>query len=413
MSINKIHECRSCKNKNLIRILELGDQFLTGVFPSEKNSKVSKGPLNLVKCDDKTGCGLLQLEHSYDLNEMYGENYGYRSGLNRSMVEHLNSKIKKIEEKIKINKNDMVIDIGSNDGTSLKAYENKKIKLVGVDPSAAKFIEFYDDNIQLIVDFYSSELIKNKFGTQKAKVITSFSMFYDLEDPIQFMKNINDVLDENGIWVFEQSYMPSMFETNSFDTVCHEHVEFYRLTEICWMAEKSGLKIIDVEFNDVNGGSFSVTAAKRNSNYKIDMSVHETLEKEKIYTQSMDKYYEFANNVKKFKKEIKDFIKDKISKGKKFGALGASTKGNVLLQYCELTNQEIVAIGEVNPDKFGKLTPGTFIPIIEENELFKLNLDYIMILPWHFRKFFMDIKELRKENLIFPLPTMEIIYARR
>src|SRR5450759_3424359 len=233
----KVEKCRICGNPNLERVLDLGEQMLTGVFPREKGTKVTIGPLHLVKCmGGDSVCGLVQLEHSYDLGEMYGENYGYRSGLNASMVAHLRGKVKTILGQVALREDDLVIDIGSNDSTTLQAYPSSGRVLVGVDPTAVKFHSYYPPHIQLIPDFFSAALVKARFPGQKAKVVTSFSMFYDLEDPMGFMQQVYDVLADDGVWVFEQSYMPTMLDTNSYDTVCHEHLEFYALRQSKWMA---------------------------------------------------------------------------------------------------------------------------------------------------------------------------------
>ena len=249
----QINKCRICGNSYLERVLNLGEQMLTGVFPKKKGSRITVGPLRLVKCmGGNEVCGLLQLEHSYNLQEMYGENYGYRSGLNTSMIMHLHSKVKRILKKIKLQNGDLVIDIGSNDSTTLQAYPRKGPILVGIDPTGVKFRNFYPAHIQLIPDFFSSGLLNKHFPAKKAKLITSFSMFYDLEDPIDFIRQIYDILADDGIWVFEQSYLPAMLKTNSYDTVCHEHLEFYALRQIKWMTDKVGFRIIDVEFSDVN-----------------------------------------------------------------------------------------------------------------------------------------------------------------
>ena len=404
----QIAKCRICGNTHLASVLDLGEQMLTGVFPREKGAKVTTGPLRLVKCmgGDEV-CGLLQLEHSYDLGEMYGENYGYRSGLNASMVAHLHSKVKKILGQVELREGDLVIDIGSNDSTTLQAYPSSGQVLVGIDPTGVKFRNYYPPHIQLIPDFFSSALVKERFPEQKAKVITSFSMFYDLEDPMGFMRQVYDVLADDGVWVFEQSYMPTMLETNSYDTVCHEHLEFYALRQIKWMADRVGFKIVDVEFNDVNGGSFSVKVAKSHSNLTLAPSV------QKILNQELEKgldtlipYQAFAQRVVKTKNDLLEFIKVAHSQGKTVAALGASTKGNVLLQYCRLTEKDVSFIGEVNPEKFGCFTPGTWIPIIPEAELLAKNPDYLIVLPWHFRKFFLENKKFSKFTLVFPLPQL-------
>lgn len=405
----KTEACRICGNTHLIQVLDLGEQMLTGVFPKEIDKNITVGPLCLVKCTGGSDvCGLLQLEHSYDLGEMYGDNYGYRSGLNASMVNHLHGKVRKILERIDLGDGDLVVDIGSNDSTTLQAYPSGPL-LVGVDPTGVKFQKYYPQHIQLIPDFFSSSLLKDRFPEKKAKVITSFSMFYDLEDPTAFMREIHEVLADDGIWVFEQSYMPTMLETNSYDTVCHEHLEFYALRQIKWMTDRVGFRILDVELNDVNGGSFSITVSKSNGDKSIPPSVQEMLDAEReMGLDTLAPYEAFAECAIKSKQDLLKFIETAHAEGKNVAALGASTKGNVLLQYCGLTEKDIFCVGDVNADKFGCYTPGTWIPIVPEDQLLAMNPDYLVVLPWHFRKFFLESKKLTNLNLVFPLPQVEV-----
>lgn len=407
----KVEKCRICGNTHLERVLDLGEQMLTGVFPREKGAKVTTGPLHLVKCvgGDET-CGLLQMGHSYDLGEMYGENYGYRSGLNANMVAHLNNKVKRILGLVVLQAGDLVIDIGSNDSTTLQAYPSSGPVLVGVDPTGVKFHSYYPPHIQLIPDFFSAALVQARFPVQKAKVVTSFSMFYDLEDPMGFMRQVYDVLADDGIWVFEQSYMPTMLDTNSYDTVCHEHLEFYALRQIKWMADRVGFKIVDVEFNDVNGGSFSVTVAKSRGDVAVVPSVQKILDDERAKgLDTLAPYRAFAERVVQTKRDLLKFIGAARSEGKSVSVLGASTKGNVLLQYCGLTTNEVAFVGEVNAEKFGCYTPGTWIPIIPEDDLLAMKPDYLIVLPWHFKEFFLKSKKLSEETLVFPLPNVEVV----
>lgn len=407
----KISKCRICGNTRLETVLDLGEQMLTGVFPREKNARVTTGPLRLVKCsgDDRV-CGLLQMEHSYDLAEMYGENYGYRSGLNASMVRHLHTKVDRILNLVTLGEGDLVVDIGSNDSTTLKAYPAEGLTLVGIDPTGPKFQSFYPCHVHLIPDFFSSTLLKARFPGKKAKVVTSFSMFYDLEDPMGFMREIHEVLADDGIWVFEQSYMPTMLETNSYDTVCHEHLEFYALRQIKWMADRVGFKILDVEFNDVNGGSFSVTVSKKGGSSDTLPLVQDLLDDEyKKELHTLKPYLAFADRVLETRRDLLAFVEATRAAGKTVAALGASTKGNVLLQYCGLTAEQVQYVGEVNPEKFGCYTPGTWLPIIPEQELLGKKPDFVIVLPWHFRQFFVNNKKLSGVNLVFPLPKVEVV----
>ncbi len=408
--INEIKKCRNCKSSNLTEVLSLGEQVLTGVFPKSKEEQITKGPLDLVWCQD---CGLLQMKQSYSLDEMYGENYGYRSGLNQSMVNHLTHKIAFLEKLANPKENDLVIDIGSNDATSLKAYKSK-CKKVGIDPTGIKFKKYYTEDISLIPDFFSAKIFKEKFGEQKAKIITSIAMFYDLEEPQDFVKDIEDVLAPDGIWHFEQSYMPSMLRTNAYDTVCHEHLEFYSFKVVKEMLENNGLKVIDVQMNAINGGSFAVTACKKTADYRENTPIiNWMLQQEDDLGLSTPKpYRDFEERVFKHRKNLKELIEALTKDGKKVFGYGASTKGNVLLQFCGLTSKEIPYIAEVNEDKFGSYTPGTLIPIISEEEAKKMNPDYFLVLPWHFKH---NILEREKEYLenggkfIFPMPEIEIV----
>lgn len=405
-----IDSCRVCGNRELVQVVDLGEQVLTGVFPRTKEQTITRGPLRLVKCTGNKGvCGLLQLQHSYDLREMYGENYGYRSGLNRSMVNHLHGKVKKIFASLELQRDDLIIDIGSNDSTTLQAYPPNEFLLVGIDPTAAKFRKYYPSHVQLLPDFFSLDLVRRHYGGRRAKVITSFAMFYDLEQPLKFMQEVHDVLDNEGIWVFEQSYMPKMLEMNSYDTVCHEHLEYYGLKQVKWMAERVGFRITDVEFNDLNGGSFSVTAAKKNASHESAEVLSIIESEESAGLGGLEPYRAFTRRVEKSRIELCNFLSTARKEGKTVYGLGASTKGNVILQYCGITETELPLIGEVNSDKFGCFTPGTLIPICAEDELLARKPDYLLVLPWHFRCFFESIIKYRGTQLVFPLPRLEIV----
>lgn len=408
-----IRRCRICGNPNLIKVLDLGEQALTGVFPRAEDQPVTRGPLQLLKChEEERGdcCGLLQLAHSYDINEMYGENYGYRSGLNPSMVRHLHSKVERILGMTDLSVGDLIVDIGSNDSTTLRAYPTGTCRLVGIDPTGVKFRDYYPPHIELIPDFFSLAGFRERFGEQRAKVVTSFSMFYDLEDPMRFMREIVDILDEQGIWVFEQSYMPTMLERNAYDTVCHEHLEYYGLGQIKWMADRVGLRIVDVEFNDINGGSFSVTVAKPESAYAPYAELGALLDhEERLGLRDLAPYGAFAARVEAARQALINFFRRAAGDGKRIAGLGASTKGNVVLQYCGLTRGSLECIGEVNSEKFGRYTPGTLVPIVAEEQLLASKPDYLLILPWHFRPYFEGEPRYAGSSLVVPLPELEIL----
>jgi NDP-4-keto-2,6-dideoxyhexose 3-C-methyltransferase len=407
----EIEACRICGNKQLAQVLDLGTQTLTGVFPRTRAQVVTEGPLRLVKCiGSPDACGLLQLQHTYDLSELYGDNYGYRSGLNPAMVRHLQGKVRKILDLITLPDGALIIDIGANDSTTLQAFPKEGTVLVGVDPTGSKFREYYPEHIRLIPDFFSADRVRRDLGDRKASVITSFSMLYDLERPLEFVREIRALLDSEGVWVFEQSYMPTMLRRNSYDTVCHEHLEYYGLKQIKWMLDRAGLKVVDVEFNDVNGGSFSVAAAPVESARSQSPQVDAILEAEvREGLDTLEPYEAFANRVVESRTSLLEFLERTKKSGNSIYGLGASTKGNVLLQYCRITESDIRKIGEVNSNKFGSFTPGTGVPIVSEDEVLASNADYLLVLPWHFREFFQNSPKLSGRNLIFPLPNLEVV----
>jgi len=406
----EIKKCRICNSANLITVLSLGEQYLTGVFPKSPKEKITKGPLDLVWCPDS---GLLQMKQSYDKNEMYGENYGYRSGLNASMVRHLTQKSYFLEKLVKPTEQSLIIDIGSNDATSLKAYTTKCRK-VGIDPTGIKFKQFYTDDIVLLPNFFSAKIFAAAFPKDKAKIITSIAMFYDLDDPNSFVHDVASVLADDGIWHFEQSYMPSMLRTNSYDTICHEHLEFYSFKVVKNILENADLRVVDVQMNAINGGSFAVTACKKDAAYKSNMPVINWMikQEEDMGLDTPKPYRDFEDRVFRHRKNLTELIESLVADNKKILGYGASTKGNVLLQFCGLTKEHIPYIAEVNEDKFGCFTPGTNIPIISEKEARAMKPDYFLVLPWHFKN---GILEREKEYLsnggkfIFPLPEIEIV----
>jgi hypothetical protein len=409
--MSNIEKCRICKNSNLITILDLGNMTLTGVFPKTKNENLSKSSLKLVKChSSKNNCGLLQLKYSFDPKQMYGVDYGYKSSLNPSMVLHLQNHVKNIMSKYKPKKTDLILDIGSNDGTTLKQYPRDFCGLIGIDPTGIKFKELYPTNIKLISDFFSEELFQKYFQNQKPKIITSLSMFYDLEAPLEFMKDIYNIIDDKGVWIFEQSYMPSMLKQNSYDTICHEHLEFYSIAQIKWMTDKIGFNIIDINFFNINGGSFILNVSKRKQTDVEKNKVDHLIKKEKEMNLSdIEPYLDFKKNIHDTKVELLKLLNKLKSEGKSISAIGASTKGNVILQYCGIGTDLVDFVGEINSEKFGSFTPGTLIPIINEDELLEKKPDYLLILTWHFEDYFLKHKKFNNFKLIFPLPNVKVV----
>ena len=415
MKPTAIDRCRCCANTRLESVLSLGEQHLTGVFPRSPLETVTSGPLELVKCLGEDACGLVQLRHTYDSAEMYGDNYGYRSGLNQSMVRHLGTTAAAIVAKFPCGEDAIVLDIGSNDGTLL-SFMPASARRVGMDPTIAKYREHYDPRIHAIPEFFSAATFRRFHGDERAEIITSIAMFYDLDDPLAFVRDIADVLAPNGVWYFEQSYLPTMLTQNAYDTICHEHLEYYSLRQVDWMMRRCGLRIIDVQLNDVNGGSFSVTVCHEQSTHRANTEAIDALtaSERAAGLDTLEPYFAFRDRVAAHRDELLATLAGIARTGAMTLGYGASTKGNVILQYCGLTVTEIPAIAEVNPDKFGAFTPGTNIPIISELEAHARNPDYLLVMPWHFRENLIERESAflaRGGKMIFPLPKISIVAA--
>jgi len=399
---NETTNCRIC-NSNVKDIFDLGSHGLASVFPKKDEEDPVTVPLVLCQCDNEE-CKLVQLKHTVDSTELYEQEYGYRSGINQTMKDHLECLVRSIEEEETLNDGDIVLDIGSNDATMLKFYKNENLKRIGIDPTGSQFLKYYEDtNIKLYPTYFKSGIFEGK-----AKVITSISMFYDLPDPVQFMRDIKNTLSEDkGIWIMEQSYMPSMLKLNSYDTVCHEHLEYYTLNNINYMCKMVGLDIIHVDFNECNGGSFRVFISHPGCFTPDTTKINQIIRDEK----DID-FEVFNRKCEESRTQLVSFLKIQKELGKKTYIYGASTKGNTMLQYCGIDSTLIEAAAERNPNKYGCRTPVTGIPIISEAEMREKNPDFLFVLPWHFRDEFVKRESEYLKNggqIIFPLPKFEII----
>lgn len=375
-----------------------------------------KIPCQIVRCDpviDENACGLLQMKHSVPPTVLYAA-YWYRSGTNNTMRQHLKS-IVETAVKIWSKPNGTVLDIGCNDGTLLKNYP-VEFKKFGVDPSDVAQ-EVTGDNLQVIQDIFPSPYLDTVLGKSSLDIITSIAMFYDLEDPVAFCRSIKESLSPDGIWIFEMSYMPDMLRLNSYDTICHEHLEYYSLAVIEKILKLAELQIFKVEFNDINGGSLRCYATHNDNNTHKNAEnqafISQVRQREFDFELDTDKpYVEFQTRIDNEKKKLRDLLTNFKADGKRIHIYGASTKGNTILQFCEIDNNIIDFAAERNPDKYGAKTLGTNIPIISEADSRAMSPDYYLVLPWHFKAEFVEReKEMldKGTGMIFPLPEIEIV----
>lgn len=404
----KISVCRNCKSRNIKKIFSLGDIFFTGKF-TKQNINPKKGPINVLMCKQ---CTLVQLGNNFDLKYLYGPDYGYRTGINKTMTAHVQNVVKIASKITKLKKGDFVLDIASNDGTLLNFYD-KNITTFGIDPIINKFKKNYKKINYKVSNFFSAKEIQKKINN-KFKIITALSVFYDILDPNKFLKDVENLLDPEGIIIIELADLGSIVKNNVFDTFCHEHLEYYNAKVIGEMAKKNGLRLFNIESNDINGGSLQFYLCKINSSYKtknVSIKKYLNLEKRlKLYNEKT--FVKFISNVNKIKNQLKSLISNIYEKGKTIHGYGASTKGNVLLQYFNLTSKEIKYIAEKNPKKYGLYTPGSKIKIISERLSRKIKPNYYLVLPWHFKKEILEReKQIRKKNtkFIFPLPKIKVI----
>jgi len=306
----------------------------------------------------------------------------------------------------------VIVDIGSNDATFLKAFRSDA-RRIGVDPTGSKFGEHYD-GVELVPEFFSAEVVEPTLNGMRPRLVTSIAMFYDLESPKAFVRDVERILADDGVWHFEQSYMPSMLRTTAYDTICHEHLEFYSFEVVKHLLESCGMKVLEVEMNDVNGGSFAVSASKRHAPHTPNYPVIDWLlrQEAEMGLNTPAPFREFERKVFEHRAQLLELIEAIVGSGKTILGYGASTKGNVLLQFCNITEELIPAIAEINPDKFGCFTPGTEIPIISEKEAAAMQPDYYLVLPWHFKHSIVQRERdfrLRGGKLIFPLPEIAIV----
>ena len=406
----KIKFCRNCKNSKFLKLLSLGKMSFTGKFSKNFFHNIPSANLNLLMCKS---CKLVQLDRNFNQKYLYGKDYGYRTGINKTMTNHINKTVKECSDLTKLKTNDCVLDIASNDGTLLNFYK-KNIITVGVDPLVNKYRKFYKKINYKISNFFQIKDIKKLKLKKKFKIITALSVFYDLKSPNNFIKEVRDILDKKGVFILEHADLLSIIKNNLFDTICHEHIEYYSSKVIIEMMNHNGLRVFDHEFNDINGGSSRYYISHQKSNYKVKQKkINKLLLKErKIGLYSKRIYKVFFKRILKEKNKLKKLIKEIKNKKMIIHGYGASTKGNVILQFYGIGNKDINYIADRNPLKYNLFTPGTKIKIVSENYSRKLKPDYYLVLPWHFKKeILIREKKIRKKGtkFIFPLPEVKVV----
>ena len=405
-----VRTCRVCSSQTLEEILFLGNQYVSDFVSTERGSP--RAPLELIRCSD---CGLVQLRHTFSREKLY-RHYWYKSGISPTMQRALADLTTRTCEIATPSPGDLVVDIGCNDGTLLRSYKMKQLVLVGFEPAENLVAEARKGADWVFNEFFSAKAFKQKFGEKKAKVVTSVAMFYDLESPNRFVSDVAEILAPDGIWVVQQNYLATMLEQNGFDNIGHEHLEYYSLETMQYLLRRHGLEVFEVEINDVNGGSFRTFICNR-GRYHVrenvaDMENHEI----RLGLGQQPAYQRFAMNIAKLRSQIREFIVEEVRRGKTVYVYGASNRGNTILQYCGLDHTLIKKATDANPEKWGRRTVGTLIPIVPKEEARRDKPDYFLILPHHFlAEISREEEEFLKRGgkLIVPLPEFRIVTSKK
>lgn len=417
--MRSIAVCRACGVADLTPLLSLGELHISNFIDNLEQDTLSKAPLELVLCDIASGgCGLLQLRHTVPQDQLY-RNYWYRSGMNRTMTEELRHIAATLESLVQFKDGDFIIDIGANDGTLLRSFTFPGLNLVGFEPAKNLAVYNREGTTKIFDDFFNFDTWQSGFGDHKAKAITAIAMFYDLDDPNAFLRDIVRSLDEEGIFIVQMAYLPSVLERNAFDGICHEHLAYYSLTSFEKLLQRNNLEIFDAELRDINEGSVRFYIRRKNGGrgFRVPSTAPRRLDylrnyEKKSALHSREAYDEFVRRVYDIRNKVTSFIQGEVERGKKVYVYGASTKGNTLLQFFALDDALITAAAERNPAKWGKKTVGTNIPIISEEEARAARPDYFLVLPWHFLKEFREREAeylARGGKFIVPLPEFTII----
>ena len=405
----KIKNCRNCKNTELFDLFSLGKISFTGRFPNTIRQNVPKAYLNVLMCKK---CKLVQLDRNFDLNYLYGKSYGYRTGINKTMTDHVKKIVRKCSALVKLKSKQYVLDIGSNDATLLNFYANDIIK-VGVDPLVNKYKKFYKKINYKISNFFKIKDIEKIKIKKKFKIISGLSVFYDLRDPNKFIKEIKKILDDNGVFVLEHVDLYYIIKNNIFDTICHEHLIFYSSKIIIEMMKNNGLKVFNHEYNEINGGSSRYYICHSKTNFKVSKNIKKVLLRENLQGIELKKTYKlFFTKILNEKIKLIKLIKKIKNEKQDIHGYGASTKGNVLLQFYNINNKVVNYIADRNPLKWNSFTPGTRIKIISESQSRKIKPHFYLVLPWHFKnEILIREKNIRKKGtkFIFPLPKVRVV----
>jgi SAM-dependent methyltransferase len=404
--------CRVCGNTHLQAVIDIGEQYLSSVFPDglDYRGDVPRSRLDLALCVKRPEtCGLLQLARRHDIEAMYAA-YPYTSSTNSSMARILADVAQSGREGAGLRTGDLVLDIGGNDGTLLSFFANEELDLVTIDPARNVEPVFESPRFTHLRAFFSADAYR-EVADRPARLIFSVAMYYHLDDPLAFTREVADVLADDGVWVIQMAYLPAMLRTNMYDNIVHEHAGYYATRHMQWIMERAGLEVFDVTLNDVYGGSFRVFVKKAGARaHSATERLERTLRAEdQLGLFEPSTYGSFQRRIERTREELLGLCRDIVSRGETIWVYGASTKGNTILQFCGLSDAELVAAADANPFKVGKYVVGADIPIRSEDEMRAARPDWLLALPYSFVDAFMDREaELVSNGTRFVVPLPEV-----
>ena len=404
--------CRICGSSNLFTFLDLGftppaDQFLRKNQLTEPETSY---PLKVMMC---RVCGLAQLSHIVHCEILYRRDYPYESSITKSGQTHWDEFAKTVCATYELTKKDLVVDVGSNVGVLLSAFKNNGASVLGVDP-ASNIVRIAEKRgIETINDFLDSTVAKKIVNLKgKAKVITATNVFAHVDDLHSFIKAVKLLLDEKGIFIVEAPYFGNLLKYLEYDTIYHEHLSYLLLKPIMHLVKMHDMEVIDVQERDIHGGSFRVFIARKGK-LKVQENVRNFVQTETLANYIDEENFKtFAKDVSANRKNLQNLILDLRLQGKRIAAVSAPAKGMTLLNYCRLGPETLSFVTEKSRLKIGRYCPGVHIPVVEDSELIKQNIEFALLLAWNFsEEIISNLSEFKNKGgkFIIPIPTPKII----
>lgn len=418
---SELKQCKVCGSKDLTEVIHLSPQHLSATFVKD-NAEVEiskiKVPLTLTLCDktkNPVGCGLLQLKEEVDPDLMYRQ-YFYRSATSEMMRNDLKDVIRDISSRVSLKNDDIVVDIGANDCTTIGFYP-KELRRVGIEPAKNIDWNHVDPSIKILNNYFSEDLFRTAFPTEKAKAVTCNAMFYDLGDPNSFVRDVKNILHADGAWSIQLSYLPLMLTNMNFYDICHEHLSYYSLHALEVLLKRNGLKALDASTNHVNGGSLRLFVTHENNKTLVTekgaKNLQDLRQKEiEMRLEDPQTYRNYWKEIQTLGSKVRNYITSQLRENNKVFGLGASTKGNVLLQFFGVTKEMMPYISERNPDKVGLRTLGTDFELISEEKARDLKPKTMLVLPWYFKD---EIVKREQDyinqggSLLLPMPYAHLV----